>query len=69
MGDGARSIKFGGASFNTYVFSHFVSKEELIASKVIPLPCMKLTVRVSYLFAILEKYTKIELADHTAERC
>ena len=39
-------------SCNTYVFFHFVSQEELLASKVIVLPCTKLVVRVSYLFAI-----------------
>ena len=33
-------------------FFHFVSQEELIASKVILLPYIKLIVRVSYLFAI-----------------
>ena len=36
-------------------FFHFVSQEELIVSKVILLPCTKLIVRVSYLFAIFGK--------------
>ena len=48
--DGARCNKIGGASCNTYVFFHFVSQEELIASKVILLPCTKLIVRASNLF-------------------
>ena len=39
------------ASYNTYVFFHFVSQEELIA-KVILLQCTKLIAKVSYLFAI-----------------
>ena len=33
--DGARCNKIRGASCNTYVFFHFVSQEELTASKVI----------------------------------
>ena len=36
-------------------FFHFVSQEELIVGKVILLPCTKLIVRVSYLFAIFGK--------------
>ena len=36
----------------TYVFFHFVLQEELTANEVILLPCSKLIVRVSYLFAV-----------------
>ena len=36
-------------------FFYFVSQEGLIVSKVILLPCTKLIVRVSYLFAIFGK--------------
>ena len=36
-------------------FFHFVSQEELIVSEVILMPCTKLIVRVSYLFAIFGK--------------
>ena len=51
-------------------FFHFVSQEELIVNKVILLPCTKLAVRVSYLFAIfLKEIRKMELADDITERC
>ena len=41
-----------------------------MASTVILLPCTKLTVRVSCLFAIFfEKFTKIELAGNITKRC
>ena len=50
-------------------FFHFVSQEELIVSKVILWPYTKLIVRVSYLFAIFEKFKKMELADNITERC
>ena len=50
--DGPRCNKIGGASCNTHVFFHFVLQEELIASKVILLPCLKLILGLSYLFAI-----------------
>ena len=51
----------------THMF-YFVSQEELIASKVILLPCIKLIVRVSCL-RFFEKFAKIELADNIAKRC
>ena len=42
----------------THRFSFiFSSQEELIASKVILLPCTKLIVKVSYLVAIFKKIT------------
>ena len=42
----------GGASCMAYVSLSFFSQEELIASKVILLPCTKQIVRASYLIAI-----------------
>ena len=56
-------------SRNTYVLFHFVSQEELKVSEEILLPYTKVIVRVSYLLAVFEKFTKIELADNTARRC
>ena len=50
---GERCNKIGGASCNAYVFFHFVSQEELIASKVILLPFTKLILGVRYLYAIV----------------
>ena len=50
-------------------FFHFVSQDELIVSKVIFLPYSKLIVRVSYFFAFLEKFWKMEQVDNITERC
>ena len=44
----ARCNKIGGASCNTYGFFHFVSQEEIIASKVILLPFTKLILRANF---------------------
>ena len=44
--------------FNTYVFLHFVSQGEIIASEVIP-SCEKLIVRVSYLFCDFFVYSVV----------
>ena len=67
FGDEARRNKIGGSSRNTYVFFHFVSQEELIASTVILLQCTKLILRVSTCLQIFEKFTKIELAGNVAK--
>ena len=44
----------------THILFHFVSQEELIANKVVLLPCKKLIVRVSYLLQFFRKFTKME---------
>ena len=49
-------------------FFHFVLQDELIASKVILLPCKKLIVRVSCLLRFFENFSKMELAHYVTER-
>ena len=53
-----------GRVVDRHVFLHFILQEELIASKVIPLQCTKLIVRVSYLLEFFERFTEIDLADN-----
>ena len=50
-------------------FSNFLFLTTLIASKMILLPCTKLIVRISYLFATFLTFTKIELTKNIAKRC
>ena len=49
-------------------FFHFASQKELVASKVIPLPCTKLIVRVATCLRFFEKFTKMKLADNITKR-
>ena len=59
INDGARCKRIGRASCDTKVFFHFVLLEEQIASKAILLPCIKLILRVSYLFAFFEEMSEV----------